>query len=61
MNWSTLAPLIAQVGLPAAFRLWQLISDNSPVTTEKWQELLTLSEKTADDYLQQALVKKTAA
>jgi hypothetical protein len=56
-SWEQLIPVIAQVGVAAGFKLWQLAKDDAPVTAEQWADLHRLAHKTPSDYLAEAREK----
>lgn len=46
-----LIPLIIKVGIEAAYHIVKVTRENKMPTEEEWQTLLTISQKTYDDYM----------
>ena len=55
MGWEALIPLIAQVGLPLAERIWQKWQSGKDVTQADWDELKTIEGMTAQYHLDQII------
>ena len=53
MTWELLVPLIVKYGIPGARGIWQVIRSGPP-SDEAWSALLVLSQKTLDEYKQEA-------
>lgn len=49
MNWATIANLIVTIGLPAAEKLWNLVTTNTAPTQADWDTLKALANQTAKD------------
>lgn len=49
MDWITLANLILTVGLPAAEKLWNLVTSGTPPTQADWDALKALASAKASD------------
>jgi hypothetical protein len=54
MSWNLLIPIIAQHGIPYAFELWKVITKYEKPTIEAWEELLALSQKSLERYIEEA-------
>ena len=52
--WVTLIPIIAKYGVEFAYKLWGNIKNNNEPTEADWQALIELSNKTYEDYLNEA-------
>ena len=57
MGWNLLLPLIAQYGIPGAYSIWTTITKHPEPTEEAWNELLSLSQKTTLQYINDARAK----
>ncbi len=57
MNWNSLAPLVAQYGIPWAYSFWQIVSQHAEPTQEAWDKLLALSQTPMLDYVNAARAK----
>lgn len=53
MPWAALLPLIAQVGLPLAEKIWQKAMSGKEVTQSDWDELHAIEKQTPMGHLQQ--------
>ena len=60
MTWITLLPIIIRDGIPAAMRLWQMVTSEKEITQEDWDTLEGLSQKTYDDYIREAEERRKA-
>jgi len=60
MTWAILLPIILRDGIPAAMRLWQLVTTNAEITQADWDSLEALSQKTYDDYIREAEARRDA-
>jgi len=58
MTWAILLPIILRDGIPAAMRLWQLVTTNAEITQADWDSLEALSQKTYDDYIREAEARR---
>ena len=51
MDWATIANLILTIGLPAAEKLWTLVTTNTAPTAADWATLKTLGAVNAKDVM----------
>lgn len=49
-----IAQLIASYGIPYAFQIWKIITRNADPTQKDWDDLLALSQKPLDTYIDEA-------
>jgi hypothetical protein len=54
MNWTILLPIIAQHGIPYAFEMWKIMQKHEKPTDAAWEELLALSQKSMESYIEDA-------
>jgi hypothetical protein len=57
MNWTILAQIIAQEGLPLAEKLWQLWEQKAAPTQTDWDTLKALSAANARERMNLALAR----
>lgn len=52
MEWEALIPLIAQVGIPLAEKIWQKAVSGKDVTQADWDELNAIEAETPQTHLE---------
>lgn len=57
LGWADIVKLIISEGIPAAYKLWQLVTAGKDPTEEDWQALLALEAQTAADQMKAAIVR----
>ena len=55
MTWEMFLPLVIRHGVQFAYTFWANIKSKKEPTEEDWQVLLGVANKTADDYLMEAI------
>ena len=55
MDWATIANLILTIGLPAAEKLWSLVTTNTAPTQADWDTLKKLADQKAVDLMKAQL------
>ena len=57
MGWQNLIPLIIQYGIPAAEKIWQMVTSGADPTQADWDALKKLVNQTPLSQMQDALAR----